>query len=95
MIDGLPDLELIKSTHTFPGPYTFKAIGTTDEHFIGRVIAAVKSQLDADAEPSFSTNATKSGKHVSVTVEPELESAEQVHDIYRQLQGVEGLFMLL
>ncbi|WP_437224357.1 YbeD family protein [Planctomicrobium sp. SH661] len=95
MSDGLPDLELLQSTHQFPGPYTFKAIGTPDDQFVGRVLAAVKAALEEDIEPSFSCRTTPSGRHVCVTIEPDVESAPHVHEIYRNLQGVDGLFMLM
>jgi len=95
MSDGLPDLDLLNSTHEFPCPYTFKAIGTPNEHFVGRVLEAVKKALDESAEPSFSTRTTPSGRHISVTIEPDVRDAEHVHEIYRHLQQVEGLFMLM
>ncbi|MEZ6065913.1 MAG: DUF493 domain-containing protein [Planctomycetaceae bacterium] len=92
---SLPALELLQSTHQFPGLYTFKAIGHAEDHFPGRVLAAVRSQLPSGSEPAFSTRTTSSGRHTAVTVEPAVESAEQVLDIYRALQEVEGLEMLL
>ncbi|WP_437201342.1 YbeD family protein [Planctomicrobium sp. SH664] len=95
MSDGLPNRELLESTHTFPCRYTFKAIGTADDHFVGRVLAAVKVHLQELAEPSFSCRATATGRHISVTVEPEVDGAGHIIDIYRELQGVDGLVMLL
>lgn len=95
MFDGLPNIELLESTHAFPCQYTFKVIGSAEDHFVGRVLAAVKAELEESAEPSFSCRSTAAGRHVCVTIEPDVRSAAHVLDIYRGLQGVEGLVMLL
>jgi putative lipoic acid-binding regulatory protein len=95
MSDGLPNIDLLESTHPFPCPYTFKAIGYTDDHFVRRVLAAVRRNLEESAEPAFSCRSTATGRHVCVTIEPDVENAAQVLDIYRCLQEVEGLVMLL
>ncbi len=94
-MDRLPAIELLEATHTFPCPYTFKVIGLTENNFVGRVLQTVRSQLAEDAEPSFSTRQTAGGKHVSVTIEPTLDSADHVLAIYRELSGLEGLVLML
>ena len=95
MFDGLPDLELLEKTHEFPCRYMFKAIGNTDDHFVGRVLAAVKRNLDESSEPSFSCRSTSGGRHVCVTIEPDVDDASQVLEIYRCLREVDGIVMLL
>lgn len=95
MADGLPDQDLLESTHTFPGRFTFKAIGAAEDHFVGRVLAVVRNHLDEAAEPSFSCRTTAGGRHVCVTIEPDVESSGQVLDIYRELQTLDGLVMLM
>jgi putative lipoic acid-binding regulatory protein len=92
---SLPDIELLESTHIFPGSFTFKVIGWESDHFMGRVVAAVRSELGEDAEPQFSFRKTASGRHICVTIAPEVESAEHVLRIYEQLMVVDGLVMLL
>ncbi|MCA9073759.1 MAG: DUF493 domain-containing protein [Planctomycetaceae bacterium] len=94
-MNNLPDLELLESTHTFPGNYTFKVIGAADDNFIGRVVAAVRSELEESVEPSFSFRKTSGERHVCVTIEPPVENGEHVLAIYQSLQQVEGLVMLL
>jgi putative lipoic acid-binding regulatory protein len=94
-MDRLPAIELLEATHTFPCPYTFKVIGLTDDNFVGRVLQAVRSQLPADAEPSFSTRQTAGRKHVSVTIEPTLDSADHVLAIYSELSELQGLVLML
>ncbi len=95
IVNNLPDLELLESTHTFPGIYVFKVIGATDDNFMGRVVAAVRSELAEAIEPAFSFRKTSGKRHICVTVEPPVENAEQVLAIYRRLYDIEGLVMLL
>jgi putative lipoic acid-binding regulatory protein len=92
---SLPTLELLESTHEFPGRFTFKAIGRDDGHFMGHVVAAVRIELPDDNEPPFSFRKTAHGRHIAVTIEPDVESAAHVLQIYERLQEVEGLVMLL
>jgi putative lipoic acid-binding regulatory protein len=94
-MDRLPAIELLEATHAFPCPYMFKVIGLTDENFVGRVLHAVRSQLAEDAEPPFSTRKTAGGRHVSVTIEPTLDSADHVLAIYRELSDLDGLVLML
>ena len=94
-MSSLPSLELLESTHTFPCRFTFKAIGSDVENFTGRVIASVRDHLADDAEPSFSIRKTTSGRHLCVTIEPNVDSAQTVLSIYQSLHELEGLVMLL
>lgn len=93
-MSNLPDIELLESTHTFPGPYTFKVIGANDASFQGRVVAAVRGELPGDREPAISVRRTASGRHVSVTIEPYVEDAAGVLAIYQQLYQLDGLVMV-
>jgi putative lipoic acid-binding regulatory protein len=94
-MQDLPAIELLESTHRFPCPYTFKVIGRAEGNFVGRVVQSVRSELPPDIEPPFSSRRTAGGRHVSVTIEPTLDSAPQVLDIYRSLAELEGLVLLL
>jgi len=94
-VEQLPDRELLEATHTFPGTYTFKAIGAADDHFVGRVIAAVRRELDEDVEPAFSTRSTAGGRHICVTIDPPVDDADMVLAIYARLREVDGLLLLL
>lgn len=94
-MNDLPAIELLESTHEFPCPYTFKVIGKAEENFMGRVVQSVRAQLPPDVEPPFSSRHTAGGRHVSITIEPTLENATQVLDIYRSLAALEGLVLLL
>ena len=90
----LPDIELLESTHTFPGPYVFKVIGENDPSFSGRVMTAIRAEIPEDREPAMSLRKTASGRHASVTIEPVVDNAEQVLAIYQHLYQLDGLVMV-
>ena len=95
MTDGSPDKELLESIHDFPCEFRFKVIGLANDHFVGRTLAAVCAVLDEGVEPAFSTRTTSGGRHMSVTVEQKMESADQVLAVYANLRELEGLVMLM
>ena len=88
-------IALLENTHQFPGPYIFKVIGKVENGFVARVVAAIRDELDNEADPPFRVRETVGGRHVSVTVEPHIETAQQVLDVYRRVQRLAGLVMLL
>lgn len=93
--DGLPTEDLLESIHSFPCQYRFKVIGANSDHFVGRVLSAIQVELEEGVEPAFSTRTTAGGRHVSVTVEHEMTSANHVIAVYAQLRELEGLVMLM
>lgn len=88
-------LDLLNSTHAFPCRFTFKVIGRDESGFAARAVAAVCSALPAGSTPESSSRQTANGRHVAVTIEPTVASAEQVLEIYVELQRLEGLVLLL
>jgi putative lipoic acid-binding regulatory protein len=93
-MDSLPSLELLEANHTFPCPYQFKVIGRVENGFIGRVVAAVREELEFAVDPAYSVREARGGRHVAVTLEPMLPSAEHVLAVYRRLGALEGLVLL-
>ncbi|MEM9701089.1 MAG: DUF493 domain-containing protein [Planctomycetota bacterium] len=91
----LPSLELLNDTHSFPGPYVFKVIGADDRSFAARVVSLVRDELELDADPEFSIRRTRSGRHLSVTLEPVVPTAQHVVDLYQLIYRLEGLVMVL
>jgi putative lipoic acid-binding regulatory protein len=90
----LPAIELLESTHTFPGPYIFKVIGRAERGFVARAVAAVRDTLACAVDPPYKTRDARGGQHVAVTLEPRVESALQVLAVYRRLREMSGLVML-
>ncbi len=91
----LPPLELLDETHSFPGRFMFKAIGRSNDDFAMRVVAVVRSVLEQEFDAPYELRQTSGGRHVAVTIEPWLESSQQVIEVYAAIRNVEGLVMLM
>lgn len=95
MNTNVPPLDLLKQTHNFPGPYVFKAIGSVEAGFAARVVAGVREELSQETDPPHRMRQSSSGRHVSVTLEPTVENAEQILAIYERIASMPGLIVLL
>jgi putative lipoic acid-binding regulatory protein len=93
-LDRAQTLELLRQTHSFPGPHTFKVIGRANNDFVRRVLVAIRAIAVVDAD-NYSTRSTPGGRHVAVTVEPIIHSAEQVLDVYDRIKVVDGVVMTM
>ena len=93
--DPRPSEELLESTHSFPSVYQIKAIGADTADFVDRVVDAVLNEVSGPAEVEFTTRSTQSGRHTSVTLDINVQSAHQIREIYARIREVEGLTMLL
>jgi putative lipoic acid-binding regulatory protein len=94
MKSTLPTLDLLDKTHAFPCPYLFKIIGKADDGFQARVVAVVRDELLLEVDPPFRVREAVGGRHLSVTLEPVVQSAQQVLAIYRRLGVLAGLVMM-
>ena len=94
MKNSLPTFDLLEKTHEFPCPYLFKIIGKPDQEFLARVIAVVREELTIETDPPYRVREAVGGRHVSVTLEPVVQSASQVVAIYRRLGLLDGLVMM-
>jgi putative lipoic acid-binding regulatory protein len=94
-MSNLPPKDLLQEMHSFPGRFTFKAIGLSDDDFALRVIAIVRSTLRQDFDAPYELRETTGRRHVAVTVEPWVDSPEQVIDVFAAIRTVEGLVMLM
>jgi uncharacterized protein len=90
----IPAFDLLEKTHEFPCTYLFKIIGKPDHGFLARVIAVVREELTCDADPPYRVREAVGGRHVSITMEPVVQSAHQVIAIYRRLQVLDGVVFL-
>lgn len=93
-MDRRPSAELLESTHTFPGIYKIKAIGSTENDFERRVLEAVRAELEAEHHLTHDTKTTPGGRHVSLSLTINVRDAEHVRTIYARIYDVEGLTML-
>jgi putative lipoic acid-binding regulatory protein len=94
-MDHRPSIDLLESVHQFPGVYQMKAIGTVTDDFEQRVVAAVTSELVSASELDYSVRSTPGGRHVALTLDITVQSAEQVRSIYARLRELPGLLLLL
>jgi putative lipoic acid-binding regulatory protein len=93
-MDHRPSIELLESTHLFPGVYKIKAIGRVDDAFESRVVEAVCSHLAARSDLDCSVRTTPGGRYVALTLDVSVQTAEQVRAIYAEIRDVEGLTLL-
>ena len=93
-MDHRPSVELLESTHFFPGTYQIKAIGRADGDFEARVVAAVYNHLAAHSDLDYSKRTTPTGRHLALTLDISVQTAEQVRAIYADIREVEGLTLL-
>jgi putative lipoic acid-binding regulatory protein len=91
---SLPSLDFLEQAHAFPCPYLFKIIGKTDQGFLARVIAIVREELTFETDPPFRVREAVGGRHMAITLEPMVQSAEQVLAIYRRLGVLDGVVMM-
>jgi uncharacterized protein len=87
-------IELLEANHTFPGPYLFKAIGRAERGFVARVVAAVRDELAAEVDPPYRVRESAGGRHVSVSLEPTVQTGRQVLEVYRRIRQTAGLVIL-
>ena len=84
----------IEMEHEFPGTYTFKVIGPNDMAFAARVRAALDKACPG-AESAWSRRESAKGRHVSITADVVVPSADAVLAVYEQLRFVEGVRLVL
>lgn len=94
-MNAFPTIELLERNHTFPGPYMFKVIGKSERGFLARAVGAVRQELIEDQDPPYRLREAVGGRHISVTLQPTVQTPEQVIAIYRRLRALSGLVMLL
>ena len=90
-MDNLSSVELLEQVHAFPCQFTFKIIGKTDNGFVARALAKVREQLEMEVDPPFRVRHTAGGRHVSVTIEPQVQNAWEVLGVYQAVQSLQGL----
>ena len=90
-MDNLPSAELLADTHEFPGPYMFKVIGRSGDGFVAQVVAAVREALEGEVDPPYRVRETSAGRHIAVTLEPQVQNAWEVLAVYQRLGQLPGL----
>ena len=94
-MDTRPSTDLLESTHSFPGVYKIKAIGQNQADFETRLLETVRAELFGASELEHSVRSTQGGRHVAVTLDVIVQSAEQVRGLYAKIRELDGLLYLL
>ncbi len=77
--------EKLEGTHTFPGPYTFKFIVSAEKQ---KVVERLLEGAEISLKPS------SGNKYVSVTLNRQMETGEEVIEVYKKANQIEGLIAL-
>ena len=86
-------LELLNATHQFPCAFMIKIIGVSRDDFVMQVVEAIQLEVGPDRSIPHTIRHTPAGRHTSVTLEPEVDSAEQVLAIYERIRAIEGVVL--
>ncbi len=89
----IPSKELLEATHSFPGPYTFKVIGLAQSEFESSVLGELAKKLGPTSNVSKRLSAD--GKHLALTIEIQVVSADEVREIYEKLIIAPKVVLLL
>ena len=91
MTPQLPSLELLESTHQFPGQFTFKVIGDSRADFTEDALKSTVLALGETREISHSSRTSSAGNHIAVTISVHVKSSHEVHAVYRNLLGINAI----
>ena len=91
MSPALPNLELIESLHSFPGPFTFKIIGDAREDFVADTLTLATAGIGQEREFSHTSRVSSAGNHIAVTLSIRVETSREVHAVYEKLLTIHGL----
>jgi len=79
----------------YPCMYKFKAVCKADEHIDEKLHAIVAGVLSAEAVKDLKQRESKKGSFVSVTIQAELTSREELEDVYSALKASDEVVMTL
>ena len=88
-------LDLLNASHDFPVGVMVKIILHNETAYIDAAVQVIRDQLELSFDPPYRSRETKGGRHVSITLEPTFDSAEQLLDLYAVLAKADGVVMLL
>jgi len=84
--------ELLQSQHHFPGSYTFKVIYRSEEGMTARICGVVSESTGIEnREKNLSVRESSSANFLSMTLEIDVQSAQDVLDVYEVLSNVENI----
>ncbi len=87
-MDRAEALELLRSAHTFPGPYRCRAAARA------AAVTAVRAMIGPGLR-GVDEQASRNGTYVSLRLDVHAEAAEDVLEIYELVRGIEGVVAVL
>jgi len=82
-------LSLLKAQHEFPGPYRFRIVARPDDR--PSIVTAVSAAVTGEAVLEVSERASRNGNYVALHVLAQMESAEDVLDVYGLIRTLSGV----
>jgi putative lipoic acid-binding regulatory protein len=82
---------LLESQHRFPGSYTFKIIYRNDDEMADRIREAVGGAMGIELPGELPIRASSGSKFQSMTLELEVQTAQDVLDVYEVLSELENI----
>ena len=89
-----PARELLLANHAFPGTYTVKAFGPSGEAFRTAIAAAATAVIGVDRTTVSERTSTKGGR-VCITLDLNVETVDEVMDVYARIHAVAELKLVL
>lgn len=94
-MNHMPSIERLESVHSFPGSYTFKLFGPNDGEFAAGARRTAVALVGNEAFVRSSERESSRGKHLCVTLEVHVQSAEHVRALYDDFVQLPDLRLLL
>jgi len=83
---------LLKSQHQFPGPYTFKVIYRNEDGMAERIRSSIKDATGIEvSDRQVAVRSSSAANFLSMTLELDVQQAQDVLDVYEVLGGVEDI----
>ena len=79
----------------FPGVLPIKVMGANQEDFESLVVSIIQKHANVLEEEVIINRVSRNGRYISITIQIQAESQDQVDAIYRELSAHERVLMLL
>ena len=80
---------------TFPCEFIIKVFGVASDEFEKTVISIIRNHIAELREDTFKTRPSKDAKYLAITITLNVESREQLDNIYRELTANPLILMAL
>ena len=80
---------------TFPCEFVIKVFGVASDEFETAVIGIIRNHISDLREDAFRTRPSKDGKYLAITITIDVESREELDNMYRDLSANPLILMAL